>query len=134
MYQKPIEKMICDSDHGDGGIYFYEDHFDWVNRNSGRGFRIFYDTIKDVQVTMSHKKRITITTKGGKVEHLYLYKYETLLDLLTDLMNKSKNKEQEKVEVVEEDALTKLERLAKLHDSGAITDEEFAEAKAKLLK
>ena len=34
---------------------------------------------------------------------------------------------------VEEDATTQIEKLAQLHASGALTDEEFAAAKAKIL-
>jgi hypothetical protein len=32
-----------------------------------------------------------------------------------------------------EDPFTQIEKLSKLHDSGALTDEEFAAAKAKIL-
>ena len=35
--------------------------------------------------------------------------------------------------VAEEDMTAKLQELAQLHDSGALTDEEFAAAKQKLL-
>ena len=34
---------------------------------------------------------------------------------------------------VEEDATTQIQKLAQLHDSGALSDEEFAAAKAKIL-
>ena len=39
----------------------------------------------------------------------------------------------EVVDAPEEDDLSKLERLAKLHESGALNDEEFAQAKKKIL-
>jgi hypothetical protein len=34
---------------------------------------------------------------------------------------------------VEEDATSQIQKLAQLHDSGALSDEEFAAAKAKIL-
>jgi hypothetical protein len=34
---------------------------------------------------------------------------------------------------VEDDATTQIQKLAQLHDSGALSDEEFAAAKAKIL-
>ena len=45
--------------------------------------------------------------------------------------NQEVPQEQPKEENV--DDLTKLERLAKLHESGALNDEEFAQAKKKIL-
>ena len=46
MYKAPIEKMVCDSDRGDGGVYFYEEYLEWLNRDTGRGFRIQYKNHK----------------------------------------------------------------------------------------
>ena len=31
MQPLPYDKMICDSDLGDGGVYFYEEYFEWLN-------------------------------------------------------------------------------------------------------
>ena len=42
MYKAPIEKMVCDSDYGDGGVYFYETYLEWINRDNGKGFKIEY--------------------------------------------------------------------------------------------
>ena len=47
MYQAPFEKMVCDSDYGDGGIYFYETYFEWASRDSGKCFKVDYKNIID---------------------------------------------------------------------------------------
>ncbi len=129
----PYEKMVCDSDYGDGGVYFYDEFFDWINRDSGKGFRIYYKDIKDTQVIMSQKRKVIITLKDGKTKNLYLYKYENLLKLIYEAIDRVKGLKQEPVPEEKEDDLSKLERLAKLHESGALTDEEFVKAKQKIL-
>ena len=143
MYKIPLEKMVCDSDRGDGGIYFYEEYFEWIQRDRGTGFRVWYKSIKDVKVVLSQKKKVIIITNQGQNINLYLYKYEELLEILYKRMEDVKNGLQPiDAEVSEpassqpevkksEDDLAKLERLAKLHDSGALTDEEFTAAKKK---
>lgn len=133
MQQIPYEKMVCDSDYGDGGVYFYDDFFDWINRDSGKGFRIHYKDIKDVKVIMSQKRKVTIYLNDETNKNLYLYKYENLLKIIYEAIDRVNGKKQEPVEVAKEDDLSKLERLAKLHESGALTDEEFAKAKQKIL-
>lgn len=145
MYKIPLEKMVCDSDRGDGGIYFYEEYFEWIQRDRGTGFRVWYKSIKDVKVVLSQKKKVIIITNQGQNINLYLYKYEELLEILYKRMEDVKNGLQPiDAEVSEpassqpeakksEDDLAKLERLAKLHDSGALTDEEFTAAKKKVL-
>ena len=138
MYKIPLEKMVCDSDRGDGGIYFYEEYFEWLERDKGTGFRIWYKSIKDVKVVMTQKKKVIILTQQGQSVNLYLYKYEELLKILYERMNASKeapiDAEVSKPEAKDDgDDLSKLERLAKLHESGALTDEEFAQAKKKIL-
>lgn len=135
MYKAPIEKMVCDSDRGDGGVYFYEEYLEWLNRDTGRGFRIQYKNIEDVDVIMSQKKKIVLKLVGGQTENLYLYKYDQFMQILTDLMNKAKGITKENVEPIGDgDTLTKLERLAKLHENGSLTDEEFKLAKQKVLE
>ena len=139
MQSIPYEKMICDSDYGDGGVYFYNDYIQWINRDNGTGFKIHYLEIKDVQVVMSHKKKIIITLNDGTEKHLYLYRYETFLELLYAAIDRAKNPKKEEEKKTEEnketkeDVLSQLERLAKLHESGALNDEEFAKAKQKIL-
>ena len=141
MYKQPLEKMVCDSDYGDGGIYFYETYLEWTNRDSGKGFKIEYKNIVDVDVVLTHKKKVMIKTEKGNVWNLYLYKYENLLEILYKQMDLAKGKADapngdvvaEASEAKESD-LEKLERLAKLHESGALSDEEFQLAKDKILK
>lgn len=143
MYKQPIEKMVCDSDYGDGGIYFYETYLEWTNRDNGKGFKIEYKNIVDVDVVLTHKKKVVIKTQMGNTWNLYLYKYENLLDILYKQMDLAKGKAdapQANEEVVaeaeetKESDLDKLERLAKLHESGALSDEEFQLAKDKILR
>ena len=76
---------------------------------------------------------------NGSHRNLYLYKADTLKKLIHEAVdrvngvvdNQEVPQEQPKEENV--DDLTKLERLAKLHESGALNDEEFAQAKKKIL-
>lgn len=139
MYKAPLEKMVCDSDYGDGGIFFYETYFEWTNRDSGKGFKVEYKNITDVDVVLTHKKKVIIKTAAGNTWNLYLYKYETLLNFLYKRMDIAKGKVAEEKVVAEaeeskESDLDKLERLAKLHESGALSDEEFQLAKDKILR
>ena len=46
MFDVPYEKMVCDSDLGDGGLYFYNEYMEWVLRNSNSGFKIYYKEAK----------------------------------------------------------------------------------------
>lgn len=142
MFELPYEKMICDSDLGDGGISFYQEYAEWLNRDNGKGFKIYYKDIKEVKIVSGIKKRVIVCTTSGD-KNLYLYKADTLRQLLYEAVNRingAPSKEtpkvvDAKVEPVpqDEDMLSKLERLAKLHESGALSDEEFAKAKEKIL-
>ena len=132
MQEIPFKTMICDSRQGDGGIYFYNDYFEWLNRDTRRGFRVNYSDIKDVKVIMNRKKQVTIITNNGTFVDLYLYRYEELLSIIYSKMDEIKKGETSQQADAGDD-LDKLERLAKLHESGALTDEEFAKAKAKIL-
>ena len=49
MFDVPYEKMVCDSDLGDGGLFFYNEYMEWVLRNSNSGFKIYYKDIQDVK-------------------------------------------------------------------------------------
>ena len=139
MFDVPYEKMVCDSDLGDGGLYFYNEYMEWVLRNSNSGFKIFYKDIQDVKIIYTRKKVVTVYMNNGSHRNLYLYKADTLKKLIHEAVdrvngvvdNQEVPQEQPKEENV--DDLTKLERLAKLHESGALNDEEFAQAKKKIL-
>lgn len=139
MFDVPYEKMVCDSDLGDGGLYFYNEYMEWVLRNSNSGFKIYYKDIQDVKIIYTRKKVVTVYMNNGSHRNLYLYKADTLKQLIHAAVdrvngvvdNQEVPQEQPKEENV--DDLTKLERLAKLHESGVLTDEEFAQAKKKIL-
>ena len=139
MFDVPYEKMVCDSDLGDGGVYFYEEYMEWVLRNSNNGFKIYYKDIKDVKIIYTRKKVVTVYMNNGSHRNLYLYKADTLKKLIHEAVdrvngvvdNQEVPQEQPKEENV--DDLTKLERLVKLHESGALNDEEFAQEKKKIL-
>lgn len=139
MFDVPYEKMVCDSDLGDGGLYFYNEYMEWVLRNSNSGFKIYYKDIQDVKIIYTRKKVVTVYMNNGSHRNLYLYKADTLKQLIHAAVdrvngvvdNQEVPQEQPKEENV--DDLTKLERLAKLHESGALNDEEFAQAKKKIL-
>ena len=136
MFEVPYEKMVCDSDNGDGGVFFYNEYMEWVLRNSHDGFKIYYKDIKDVKIIYSRKKVVTVYMNNGSHRNLYLYKADTLKKLIYDAVQRVNGPEvvdATPVDAPEEDDLNKLERLAKLHESGALNDEEFAEAKKKIL-
>ena len=139
MFDVPYEKMVCDSDLGDGGVYFYEEYMEWVLRNSNSGFKIYYKDIQDVKIIYTRKKVVTVYMNNGSHRNLYLYKADTLKKLIHEAVNRVNGVEQPKDAPIDQpveepaDDLSKLERLAKLHESGALNDEEFAQAKKKIL-
>ena len=140
MYSAPFEKFVCDSDRGDGGLYLYEDYIEWINRDNGSGFRIKYSNIKDIRVIMTKKKTVEITLNSGSKVNLYLYNFEDLTRILASKVNEARTGIKQgdiidaTVEKLDDDELlNKLERLASLHKSGALSDEEFARAKEKIL-
>lgn len=53
--------------------------------------------------------------------------------IIVGAQNKSNSKNESKI-VAEDNSIDKLEKLAKLKESGAITEEEFAKEKEKLMK
>ena len=138
MFNVPYAKMICDSDKGDGGINFYDEYCEWVNRSNGNSFKVYYQDIDDVKIISGLKKTVIVTSKSGEKVRFYLYKAATLQDLLYKAIQRVNGVvvEEEKEKEVSEnkDCIDQLERLAKLHDSGAITDEEYSLAKQKILK
>ena len=134
MYKVPVEKMICDTPSGDGGVFFYEDYLEWTNRSSGATFKVIYKDISDVQVIRTFKKQVVISMKDGQKHIFMLYRADTFVSILYRLMGKAPESDVIDAEVSpKEDDLDKLERLAKLHESGALSDEEFAKAKEKIL-
>ena len=84
---------------------------------------------------MTGKKKVIVYLKDGSFKNLYLYKYDTLVKLIQDAIDRVNGVTKEPVAEAEEaeEDLDKLERLARLHESGALTDEEFTAAKKKIL-
>lgn len=140
MISIPYQKMICDSDKGDGGISFYEEYCEWINRYNGENIKIFYQDIDDVKITSGIKKTAIVILKNGEKIRFYLYKAATLRQLLFEAVQRVNGEApaicepEPEANKEDEDYISKLERLAKLHESGALSDEEFAAAKEKLLK
>ena len=136
----PRESMVCDTTRGDGNIYFYDEYFEWINRSSGNGFRLRYESIDDIKVIRTGKNEVIITTKQQKRISLFIYKVDTLLSLLYERINAVNGNENiidadvSPAKNDKDELLNQLERLAKLHESGALSDEEFKLAKDKLLK
>ena len=139
MFEMPNERMVCDSSKGDGHIDFYDEYCEWINRSNGEGFKIFYKDIADVKILYGLKKTVIVSLKNGEKINLYLYKADTLRKLLYDAVQRVNKKviEEPAVEVEPEpkidNCISELERLAALHEKGALTDEEFAMAKKKIL-
>ena len=63
MFDVPYEKMVCDSDLGDGGLFFYNEYMEWVLRNSNSGFKIYYKDIQDVKIIYTRKNKLTPITE-----------------------------------------------------------------------
>ena len=134
MFTVPYAKMICDSNKGDGGISFYEEYCEWLNRYNGNSIKIYYKDIDDVKVTSGLKKTVIVILKDGTKIPFYLYKAATLRELLYKAVQRVNGEPKEYDFTESGDTVFQLERLAKLHESGAISDEEFQEAKQKILK
>ncbi len=140
MFSVPYAKMVCDSSRGDGNLDFYDEYCEWINRGTGDSFKVYYKDIDDVRIVSGLKKTVIVVLKNGLNIRFYLYKAATLKEMLYKAVQrvngegKEEVKEEKPAQQGSEDCLAKLERLAKLHDSGALTDEEFAEAKQKVLK
>ena len=134
MFTVPYQKMICDSNKGDGNLNFYEEYCEWVNRVTGDSFKVYYRDIDDVKITSGIKKTVIVLLKNGEKVVFYLYKAATLRELLYQAVQRVNGESQVVDNQPEEDCVTQLERLAKLHESGALSDEEFLAAKQKLLK
>ena len=136
MFTVPYAKMICDSDKGDGGISFYDEYCEWINRSNGLTIKVFYRDIDDVKILSCIKKTVIVSLKDGQKVRFYLYRAATLQDLLYKAVQRVNGvivEEKKEPYKQNEDPVEQLERLAKLHDSGALTDEEYSTAKQKLL-
>ena len=134
MFTVPYAKMICDSDKGDGNIQFYEEYCEWLNRYNANSIKIYYQDIDDVKVTSGIKKTVIVILKDGTKIRFYLYKAATLRELLYKAVQRVNGETKEFDFTESDDTVSQLEKLAKLHESGALTDEEYQQAKQKILK
>lgn len=133
MVEIPYTKMICDSNKGDGNICFFEEYCEWLNRYNGESIKIYYKDIDEIKVTSGIKKTVYVILKDNTKIPFYLYKAATLREVLYKAVKRVNGETKEYDFTESEDTVSKLERLAKLHESGAISDEEFQEAKKKVL-
>ena len=143
MYETYLgQKMIADHNGLGGGVFFELFYLEWKPRNyryKDHSFKVYYKDITKVELIDSFKKRVILHTASGKYT-IDLYRVDTFLYILDQAREKNKEGNPEDIiEVPVEDEspvsqnLSELERLAKLHESGALTDEEFKLAKEKIL-
>lgn len=144
MIETLIAKMICDTAKGGGGAYFYEHHFEWRPRSAALQYLSIsfkYSDVQDMELTPTHKKQVKVLLKDGSAHIFMMYRYENFIGFMKNGMLGTKNNPQPQPIIEAElnqegsgdEMLDKLERLAKLHNSGALSDEEFAAAKKQLL-
>ena len=139
-YEIPFEKFNCDTKFGDGQIFFFDEYLVWKLKgdySEKQNIEIRYKDVKDVKVYQTRKKTIQIQLKNGTVKEFYLYKDVEFMRILNAKVNGTDLAtpvvETKAVKEESGDDLDKLERLAKLHESGALSDEEFKAAKKKIL-
>ena len=139
-YEIPFEKFNCDTKFGDGQIFFFDEYLVWKLKgdySEKQNIEIRYKDVKDVKVYQTRKKTIQIQLKNGTVKEFYLYKDVEFMRILTAKVNGADLAtpvvETKAAKEESGDDLEKLERLAKLHQSGALSDEEFKAAKKKIL-
>ena len=132
----PYAKMICDSNKGDGNLFFYEEYCEWVNRDQKSSFQVYYRDIVDIDIRYDIKKTVIVKLENKSDVYFYLYKADTLKEMLIKAKKRINGEivvETKKNKSSRYDYAEQLEKLTKLHDSGALTDEEYAVAKQKVL-
>ena len=75
----------------------------------------------------------TATAVSGRVARRQANRYADQDAQYTQQQVAAVNQGYEQADAAAEDPFAQIEKLSKLHDSGALTDEEFAAAKAKIL-
>lgn len=141
MLELPWAKMPCDTTHGAGGLYFYEEHLEWRPKSGALmhlKFDIRYDEIKDIVYTPTHKKTVDIILKDDSKYTLMMYKIEYFTGCINERLDNLKHpKKSSRASASEapkeEDKFAKLKELVEMKEKNLLTDEEFAAAKAKLL-
>ena len=136
------QKMIADHNNIGGGVYFEPEYLEWKPRHyrfKEQGFKLYYKDITSVSMLETFKKRIIMHTASDQYT-IDLYRVDTFLYLLDKGRKAAQDSGDGDVteasvesEHPSQDNISELERLAKLHESGALTDEEFKLAKEKIL-
>lgn len=145
------KKMIADRDNEGGGVYFKEDSLEWRPRKyqyQGKAFTVSYADIVSYDVVATHKKRINLHTES-EVYYVDMYRVDTFLFWLDKALAEAKKPAEapaipapapEALPPAEEvtpepkaDPIEALTKLAALHEAGALTDDEFAAMKAKII-
>ena len=141
-------KMVADTQYGAGGLYFYEEYFEWRPKSGALmnlRFMIRYDELDDIKITPTRKSQVLITTKDGRQYTVMIHRVESFTGFINErlenlkykkqatVQNAQKPKEIEAKPANEEDPLAQLERLAALREKNLLSEEEFVAAKKKLL-
>ena len=150
--------QIIRADRGNvgGAIYFYPDHLKFTPRHyryGSLGFEIPYASIVSYDVVPTHKKRVNIHTANETV-FFELYHIDLCLMLLDQAIKEAQGADAPALAkpkaapaapaaspaapaaakpAEKEDDLDALARLAALYSAGALTEEEFAAMKAKII-
>ena len=141
MIELPFAKMVCDTAQGAGGLYFFDQYFEWRPKSAALvhlGFQVRYEDVQNCELTPSRKKQVKIDTKDGKTYILMLYKIENFTVIMNERLANAKNGKkppvlEQKEEPAQEDKFAKLQQLAEMREKNLLTEEEFKAAKAKLL-
>ena len=142
------KKMIIDTDEADGGVYFYDQYFEFISRDLAYKFTYYYKDITDVIIRRGIKSTVTLKFKDNSQRKFYMHKVNTFVALINsgreynkegvdiDLTKKDERvKEEENTSnEVSDDLLSKIERLNALKEKGAITIEEYKKLKKEIIK
>ena len=141
-------KMVADTQYGAGGLYFYEEYFEWRPKSGALmnlRFMIRYDELDDIKITPTRKSQVIITTKDGRQYTVMIHKVDSFTGFINERLENLKYKKQATVENARkpkevehkaakaEDPLAQLTKLAELREKNLLTEEEFTAAKKKLL-
>ncbi len=135
------QMMRADRGNVAGGLYFYGDRLVWNPRHyqfNGMRFELPYGEIEAYDIVPTKKKHVNIHMKNGDTYFVDIYHLDLFMMMLDQAMRESKNPRalaaaKKADDDNGEDDLEALARLAALHQSGALSDEEFEKMKAKII-
>lgn len=143
MLETPRLRLKADTAYGGGVLEFYEEYFEWRPRSAAllsQKFSIRYEDILDIEMIPTHKKQVIISTRDGYKYTVMLYHIDLFSGMVNERMAACKAPKAAKTAPraipagsKEDEDLAKLEKLAELRRTGALTEEEFKAAKAKIL-